>query len=122
VRGTAGANWSGDRKQSTLWNINSRDDDGHGHGTQKPVECMRRPIENNSSPGQAVYEPFSGSGTTIVAAEMTGRSCFAIEIDPAYVDVALLRWQAFTGEYARLDQDSRSFAEIAAERRSGSAG
>ncbi|WP_029586691.1 DNA methyltransferase, partial [Bradyrhizobium sp. URHD0069] len=122
VRGTAGANWSGDRKQSTLWNINSRDDDGHGHGTQKPVECMRRPIENNSSPGQAVYEPFSGSGTTIVAAEMTGRSCFAIEIDPAYVDVAVLRWQAFTGEDAKLDQDGRSFAEVAAGRPSESVG
>jgi DNA modification methylase len=78
---------------------------------------MRRPIENNSSPGQAVYEPFSGSGTTIVAAEMTGRSCFAIEIDPAYVDVAVLRWQAFTGEDARLDQDGRSFAEVAGGRR-----
>ena len=64
---------------------------------------MRRPIENNSSPGQAVYEPFSGSGTTIIAAEMTGRSCFAIEIDPAYVDVAVLRWQAFTGQDARLE-------------------
>jgi DNA modification methylase len=63
---------------------------------------MRRPIENNSSPGQALYEPFSGSGTTIVAAEMTGRSCFAIEIDPAYVDVAILRWQAFTGETVNL--------------------
>jgi DNA modification methylase len=122
VRGTAGANWSGDRKQSTLWSINSRDDDGHGHGTQKPVECMRRPIENNSSPGQAVYEPFSGSGTTIIAAEMTGRSCFAIEIDPAYVDVALLRWQAFTGEDAKLDQDGRSFAEVAAGRPSESVG
>ena len=96
--------------------------DGHGHGTQKPVECMRRPIENNSSPGQAVYEPFSGSGTTIVAAAMTGRSCFAIEIDPAYVDVAVLRWQAFTGEDARLDKDGRSFAEVAAERRGESAG
>jgi DNA modification methylase len=83
---------------------------------------MRRPIENNSSPGQAVYEPFSGSGTTIVAAEMTGRSCFAIEIDPAYVDVAVLRWQAFTGEDARLDQNGRSFAEVAAGRASESVG
>ena len=91
------AHWSGDRKQTTVWNIPARDDDGHGHGTQKPVECMRRPIENNSSPGQAIYEPFCGSGTTIIAAEMTGRSCFAIEIDPAYVDVAVSRWQAFTG-------------------------
>jgi DNA methylase len=118
VRGTSGTHWSGDRKQSTLWTINAREDDGHGHGTQKPVECMRHPIENNSSPGQAIYEPFSGSGTTIIAAEMTGRSCFAIEIDPAYVDVAILRWQAFTGEDARLDQDGRSFAEVAAERAS----
>ena len=92
-----GAHWSGDRKQSTLWPIQAREDDGHGHGTQKPVECMKRPIENNSSPGQAVYEPFCGSGTTIIAAEMTGRSCHAIEIDPAYVDVAVQRWQAFTG-------------------------
>jgi DNA modification methylase len=62
---------------------------------------MRRPVENNSSPGQAIYEPFSGSGTTIIAAEMTGRSCLAIEIDAAYVDVALLRWQAFTGDRRR---------------------
>jgi DNA modification methylase len=59
-----------------------------------------RPIENNSSPGQAVYEPFSGSGTTIIAAEMTGRACHAIEISPQYVDVAILRWQAFTGQTA----------------------
>ena len=80
---------------------------------------MRRPIENNSSPGQAIYDPFSGSGTTIVAAEMTGRSCYAIEIDPAYVDVAVLRWQAFTGETAVFAQDGRSLAEIAIERHGG---
>jgi DNA modification methylase len=96
--------WSGDRSQSTLWNIASRDDSGHGHSTQKPVECMKRPIENNSSAGQAVYDPFCGSGTTIIAAEMTGRACHAIEISPAYVDVCVLRWQAFTGMTAtRLD-------------------
>jgi hypothetical protein len=77
---------------------------------------MRRPIENNSSPGQAVYEPFSGSGTTVIAAEMTGRACHAIEIAPAYVDVAVLRWQAFTGAEARLEGGA-SFAEVAAERR-----
>lgn len=65
---------------------------------------------------------FSGSGTTIVAAEMTGRACFAIEIDPAYVDVALLRWQAFTGENATLEGAGRSFAEVAAERQVESAG
>lgn len=94
------AHWQGDRSQSTIWSIAARDDSGHGHGTQKPVECMRRPIENNSSPGQAVYDPFVGSGTTIIAAEMTGRACHAIEISPQYVDVAIQRWQNFTGQQA----------------------
>jgi DNA modification methylase len=121
VRGTSGAHWSGDRKQSTVWTINARDDDGHGHGTQKPVECMRRPIENNSSPGQAIYDPFSGSGTTIIAAEMTGRFCLAVEIDPAYVDVTVLRWQAFTGSQATLLGTDRSFAQVAADRQAESA-
>jgi DNA modification methylase len=99
VRGKG--DWHGDRSQSTLWNIPARDDSGHGHSTQKPVECMKRPIENNSSPGQAVYDPFVGSGTTIIAAEMTGRACHAIEINPTYVDVTIERWQNFTGEKAR---------------------
>ncbi len=109
------ANWVGDRKQSTLWNIPAREGKGFEHGTQKPVECMRRPIENNSSAGQAVYEPFSGSGTTIIAAEISGRSCHAIELLSQYVDVAIERWEAFTGEQARLD--GRTFAEVAALRR-----
>lgn len=108
--------WTGDRSQSTLWQIKARDDNGVGHGTQKPIECMKRPIENNSSPGQAIYEPFSGSGTTIIAAEMTGRCCYAIELNPAYVDVAVKRWQNFTGKQAILDGDGRTFNEIAAER------
>lgn len=111
--------WSGDRKQTTLWSIPSRDQDAKTiHGTQKPVECMRRPMLNNSSPGQAVYEPFSGSGTSIISAETIGRACHAVELDPAYVDVAVLRWQAFTGKSAILEGDGRSFAEIARERTS----
>lgn len=77
---------------------------------------MRRPILNNSSIGQVVYEPFSGSGTTIIAAETTGRSCYAIELDPAYVDVAVKRWQKFTGEEAVLENDGRTFAEVAQHR------
>ncbi|WP_241665426.1 DNA-methyltransferase [Teichococcus oryzae] len=117
VRDGAKGHWSGDRKQTTLWSIPSRDQDAATvHGTQKPVECMRRPIENNSSPGQAVYEPFSGSGTTLIAAEMTGRACHALELDPAYIDVAVLRWQAFTGQAARLEGDGRCFAEVSAIR------
>jgi DNA modification methylase len=112
------ANWTGDRKQSTLWQIPAREGPGFEHGTQKPVECMKRPIENNSSPGQAVYDPFSGSGTTLIAAEMTGRSCHAIELMPQYVDVAIGRWQAFTGQAAMLDRDGRSFEAVATERQS----
>ena len=115
VRGQG--HWAGDRKQTTLLSIPSRDQDTETtHGTQKPVECMRRPIVNNSSPGQAVYEPFCGSGTTIIAAEITGRACHAIEINPAYVDVAVTRWQAFTGKEAVLEGTDRSFAEVGAER------
>ncbi|MFC3086287.1 site-specific DNA-methyltransferase [Tabrizicola soli] len=117
VREKATGHWSGDRKQTTLWQIPSRDQDAATvHGTQKPVECMRRPMLNNSSPGQAVYEPFSGSGTSIIAAETCGRHCHAVELDPAYVDVALLRWQAFTGREAMLDWDGRSFREVQTER------
>jgi DNA modification methylase len=113
-------NWTGDRKQTTVWNISSRDQDANTtHSTQKPVECMRRPILNNSSPGQAVYEPFSGSGTTIIAAEMTGRSCYAIELTGPYVDVAVERWQAFTGGEAKLESDGRPFSAVAVERRPG---
>ena len=78
------------------------------HGTQKPVECMRRPILNNARPGQAVYEPFMGSGTTLIAAETTGRICLGIELNPAYVDVAIERWQRFTGEAATLDGTGES--------------
>jgi len=120
VRKGGKGHWKGDRKQTTVWAVPHRKSET-GHGTQKPVECMRRPIENNSSAGQAVYEPFCGSGTTIIAAEMTGRSCHAIELDPAYVDVAVLRWQAFTGDEATLDGDGRSFAAVKAERHAGDA-
>jgi hypothetical protein len=77
---------------------------------------MKRPIENNSAPGQAVYEPFSGSGTTIIAAEMTGRACHAIELNPAYVDVAIRRWQDFSGQEAVLECSGLSFRSVAVER------
>lgn len=114
VKKGATADWKGGRKQSTVWFIEHLKSDT-GHGTQKPVECMKRPIENNSSPGQAVYEPFSGSGTTIIACEMTGRACHAIELNPAYVDVAIRRWQDFTGRSATLE-DGRTFEEMSGAR------
>jgi DNA modification methylase len=115
VRKGQPGHYQGDRKQTTLWEINKPPKSETGHSTQKPVECMKRPIENNSRPGEAVYEPFSGSGTTIIAAEMTGRICHAIEIDPAYVDVAIRRWQAFTGKEA-IHTDGRTFSQVEADR------
>jgi DNA modification methylase len=116
VKKTGKGHWAGDRKQTTLWQIANKDQDADTvHGTQKPVECMRRPILNNSSPGQAVYEPFMGSGTTLLAAETTGRVCFGIELNPAYVDVAVERWQQFTGQLAILDSDDSTFAGVKSE-------
>ena len=120
VRKGGKGHWAGDRKQTTLWHIANKDQDAQTvHGTQKPVECMRRPILNNSSPGQAVYEPFMGSGTTLIAAETTGRVCLGIELNPAYVDVGVERWQNLTGKEATLDGDGRTFAEVMDERKNG---
>jgi DNA modification methylase len=118
VRKGATGHWQGARDQATLWPIITGGDEDAAtiHGTQKPVECMRRPMVNNSAPGDAVYEPFSGSGSTIIAAETTGRVCYAMEIDPRYVDVAVRRWQAFTGQAAVLAGEDRVFADIAAAR------
>jgi DNA modification methylase len=107
--------WFGDRKQTTLWTIASGKQDTETiHGTQKPVECMRRPIVNNSAPGDPMYEPFLGSGTTLIAAETVDRKCFGIEIEPAYVDVAIRRWQAFSGKKATRLGDGRLFDDVAA--------
>jgi DNA modification methylase len=107
VRHGATADWIGDRKQSTVWQIqnytgaSSKDDGKTIHSTQKPVECMARPMRNHSGD---VYDPFVGSGTTIVAAEMAAKRCYAMEIDPRYVALVIARWEAFTGQKAeRLD-------------------
>jgi DNA modification methylase len=74
---------------------------------------MRRPIENNSRPGQVVYDPFLGTGTSLIAAEMTGRICCGIELNPGYVDVVVRRWQVFTGRTARRQASGQSFDECA---------
>jgi len=112
----AKGNWTGDRKQTTLWTIPSGGQDTDTvHGTQKPVECMRRPILNNTDFGQAIYDPFLGSGTTLIAAETAGRACLAMEIDPRYIDVAVRRWQAFTGKIATRISDGGSFDDASAE-------
>jgi DNA modification methylase len=109
--------YEGGRKQSTVWEIDKPRKSETGHSTQKPVECMKRPIENNSRAGDSVYEPFSGSGTTIIAGEMTGRRVYAVELSPGYVDVAVRRWQNFTGGHAKLESTGEPFGIVEADRR-----
>jgi len=89
---------------------------GAEHPTAKPTELFERPIRKHTSPGDIVYEPFSGSGSQLIAAEKTGRHCRAMEISPPFVDVAIRRWEKATGQQAMLDGTSSAFAEIAAER------
>ncbi|MGO8684167.1 MAG: site-specific DNA-methyltransferase [Thermoleophilia bacterium] len=87
-----------------VWEVASAIEDNPGsvHPTMKPVELIRRPIEWHTRPGELIYEPFSGSGTAIIAAEQTRRRCFAIELSPAFVDVAVQRWERLTGKTAVL--------------------
>jgi DNA modification methylase len=89
VRDGKPAHRTDDRTQTTLWTIPARDDAGHGHGTQKPLECMARPIRNHTF--SVVYDPFLGSGTTMVACENLKRKCRGIEISPDYCSVILQR-------------------------------
>jgi DNA methylase len=97
----------GSRDQATVWRAPSpkmimagSDEAKQDHPAQKPVVLAETPIANHTMPGDAVYDPFSGSGTTIVAAERLGRRCHAMEIEPRYVQVSIERWQAFTGREA----------------------
>lgn len=97
---------------------------GHGrareeynHSTPKPVELFRIPLVKHLHAGEIAYEPFSGSGPQLIAGEMTARRVFALELAPEFVDVAVLRWQKFTGQLATLDGDGRTFDVIAAERK-----
>lgn len=107
VRNGSTAKWKGGRKQSTVWPIGFSEDIETTHGTQKPVECMARPMRNHDLPGP-VYEPFAGSGTTIMAAQQLGRPCVAIELSPGYCDVIVDRWEAFTGRKAIRPNHPRS--------------
>lgn len=110
-------------ENSTIWEspspkfiMGGSDEEKYDHPTQKPVELMRRPILNHIKRGDVVYDPFLGSGTTLMAAELTERICYGLELDPRYCDVIVERWQQFTGKEAVLDGTKRSFNDIAAER------
>lgn len=88
-------NWGGDRSQTTLWNIDRPMKSESGHSTQKPIECMARPIRNNTYERESVYDPFIGSGTTMVAAHQLNRKCYGMEIDPKYCQVVIDRMLKF---------------------------
>ena len=102
VKDGATGHWASDRSQTTLWEIEKPAKSETGHSTQKPLECMERPIRNNSKAGDLVYEPFGGSGTTLIACERINRKARVIEIEPKYVNVILSRWEAETGQQAKL--------------------
>jgi DNA modification methylase len=90
-----------DRTQTTLWQIDKPQKSETGHSTQKPVECMARPMRNHEA--ELIYDPFLGSGTTLIAAEQLGRKCYGMEISPAYCDVIVKRWETLTGKKAELE-------------------
>lgn len=104
VRKGGTAHWAGDRKQCTVWPVPHRRN-ASGHPAEKPLFCMQRPIENHSRPGDAVYDPFLGSGTTLIAAEITNRVCHAIELEPEHVARTIARWEAHTGGKAELERE-----------------
>jgi DNA methylase len=108
----------GERNQATIWRAPSpkmimagSTEEKFDHPAQKPVALFEAPIRNHLAPGEAVYDPFLGSGTTLVAAEIHGRRCYGLEIDPRYCQIAIERWQDFTGRTAERITDARTTAE-----------
>lgn len=94
-------NWQGDRKQSSVWEISNAGKEDLGHSTQKPLECMLKPILNNSKIGDYIYDPFGGTGTTLIACEKSNRKCLTMELNPDYVEIIRTRWENFTGNRAK---------------------
>ncbi len=105
--------WCGDRDQSDVWQI-KKPHKNDLHPTMKPVELVERAIRNSSRPGNVVLDPFGGSGTTLIAAEKSGRLARLIELDPKYADVIVRRWQEWTGKQATREPDGALFDDQAA--------
>lgn len=104
--------WCGDRDQGDVWAI-KKPQKNDLHPTMKPVELVERAIRNSSRPGNVVLDPFGGSGTTLIAAEKSGRIARLIELDPKYVDVIVRRWEEFTGKKATRETDGFAFVQMA---------
>lgn len=114
---------SNGRNRANVWAYDGVNGFGKGkaktrelHPTVKPLALVRDAILDSTARGEAVLDLFSGSGTTIVAAEHSGRRGHASELDPRYVDVGVIRWQDFTGREARLASTGQTFEEVRAER------
>ena len=100
--------WCGDRDQGDVWQI-KKPVKNDLHPTMKPVELVERAIRNSSRPGDSVLDPFGGSGTTLIAAEKSGRRAWLMELDPKYVDVIVRRWQEWSGKQATRLSDGVAF-------------
>ena len=109
--------WCGARDQGDVWFVDkpARND---LHPTMKPVALVERAVRNSSKSRDIVLDPFGGSGSTLISCEKTGRQAWLVELDPRYCDVIVRRWQEWTGEVATLEDDGRSFEEIARSRES----
>ncbi len=98
----------GERNQATIWRapspkmiMSGSQEEKQDHPAQKPVVLAEIPIGNHLRAGEAVYDPFCGSGTTVIAAETLGRRCYALEVEPRYAQLIIERWQNFTGKEAQ---------------------
>jgi DNA modification methylase len=101
---------------TNVWEIDQAGEDRPDHPTPKPLEIFTRPIQYHTLPGEVCLEPFSGSGSQIIAAESARRRCYAMELAPAYVDVAVRRWEKATGRQAVLEADGATYLEAAKAR------
>jgi DNA modification methylase len=98
--------WCGDRDQGDVWHV-EKPTSNPLHPTMKPLAIMERAIQNSSKPGDRVLDLFLGSGSTLIACEKAGRTCSGMELKPLYVDITRMRWEAFTGEKARLCEEGK---------------
>ncbi|MGZ8915832.1 MAG: site-specific DNA-methyltransferase [Methylobacter sp.] len=116
VRPGGDRNWQGGRTQMTVWDIKSIifEGDKTAHPTQKPVEIYTRGLEHHTNAGEYVYEPFGGSGTSIIACEKLRRRSLTMELDPKYCDVIVRRWQNYAGKAAVRESDGKTFDQLAA--------
>lgn len=116
VRKGRNGHWQGSHKENSVWDADRPKRNDIGHATQKPVELFTKAIKNNSTLGERVYDPFVGSGTSVIAAQMTKRVCHAVEIDPSHVDRCVMRFADFSGIEPTLAETGETWAQVKARR------